>query len=73
MVSQLPYKSARTFEDALAELRRCSGTQFDPKVIMAFLDWFQIYGEPREQQVDGVLDEINKGSPGDFVRELDLK
>jgi len=40
---------------------------------MAFLDWFQIYGEPREQQVDGVLDEINKGSPGDFVRELDLK
>jgi len=50
MVSQLPYKSARTFEDALAELRRCSGTQFDPKVVMAFLDWLQIHGEPREQQ-----------------------
>ena len=50
MVSDLPYKSARTFEDALDELRRCSGTQFDPKVVMAFLDWLQIYGEPREQQ-----------------------
>jgi HD-GYP domain-containing protein (c-di-GMP phosphodiesterase class II) len=50
MVSHLPYKSARTFEDALAELRRCSGTQFDPKVVMAFLDWLQIHGEPREQQ-----------------------
>jgi putative nucleotidyltransferase with HDIG domain len=50
MVSHLPYKSARTFEDALAELRRCSGTQFDPKVVMAFLDWLQIHGDPREQQ-----------------------
>jgi len=50
MVSHLPYKSARTLEDALAELRRCSGTQFDPKVVMAFLDWLQIHGEPRVQQ-----------------------
>jgi putative nucleotidyltransferase with HDIG domain len=50
MVSELPYKSARTFEDALAELRGCSGKQFDPKVVMAFLDWLQIHGDPREQQ-----------------------
>jgi HD-GYP domain-containing protein (c-di-GMP phosphodiesterase class II) len=50
MVSDLPYKSARAFEDALAELRRCSGTQFDPKVITTFLDWLQIHGDPREQQ-----------------------
>jgi diguanylate cyclase (GGDEF)-like protein/putative nucleotidyltransferase with HDIG domain len=50
MVSDLRYKSARTFEDALAELRRCSGTQFDPKVVMAFLDWLHIHGDPREQQ-----------------------
>jgi len=50
MVSEMPYKSARTFEDALAELRRCSGTQFDPKVVKAFLDWLEIYGDPRERQ-----------------------
>jgi putative nucleotidyltransferase with HDIG domain len=50
MVSDLRYKSARTFEDALAELRRCSGTQFDPKVVMAFLDWLQIHGDRRRQQ-----------------------
>jgi putative nucleotidyltransferase with HDIG domain len=49
MVSTLPYKSGRTFEDALAELRRCSGTQFDPEVVTAFLDWLQIHGDPREQ------------------------
>jgi putative nucleotidyltransferase with HDIG domain len=50
MISDLPYKSARTFEDTLAELRRCSGTQFDPKVLMAFLDWLQIYDAPPKKQ-----------------------
>jgi putative nucleotidyltransferase with HDIG domain len=50
MVSGHAYKSARTFEDGMAELRRCSGTQFDPKVVTAFLDWLQIHGNPREQQ-----------------------
>ena len=43
MLSDLPYKSARSFEDALAELRRCSGMQFDPEIVMAFLDWIQSY------------------------------
>jgi diguanylate cyclase (GGDEF)-like protein/putative nucleotidyltransferase with HDIG domain len=50
MVSDHPYRSARTFEDALAELRRCSGTQFDPRVVTAFLDWLEIHGDPRSQQ-----------------------
>jgi len=46
MVCDLRYKSARTFEDTLAELRRCSGTQFDPRVVVAFLDWLQTSGDP---------------------------
>ena len=50
MLSDLRYKSARTFEDALAELRRCSGTQFDPEVVKVFLDWLRIHGDPREQR-----------------------
>jgi len=50
MVGDHPYKSARIFEIALAELRRCSGTQFDPKVVTAFLNWNQIHGDPREQR-----------------------
>jgi response regulator RpfG family c-di-GMP phosphodiesterase len=48
MVWNQPYSSARTFEDAVAEIRRCSGTQLDPKVVTAFLDWLEIYGDPRE-------------------------
>ena len=43
MLCDLPYKSARTFEDALAELRRGSGLQFDPRIVMAFLDWIKVY------------------------------
>jgi diguanylate cyclase (GGDEF)-like protein len=36
MISQRPYAPARTVEEALAELRRCAGTQFDPVVVAAF-------------------------------------
>ena len=49
MVSERPYKIVRTFADVLAELRRCSGTQFDPEVVRAFLDWLEICGDPTAQ------------------------
>jgi diguanylate cyclase (GGDEF)-like protein len=47
MVTDLDYHRARTFGDAVAELRRCSGTQLDPQVVGAFLDWLQVHGDPR--------------------------
>jgi response regulator RpfG family c-di-GMP phosphodiesterase len=37
MVTDRPYRKAFTKEDAIAELKKCSGTQFDPKVVEAFL------------------------------------
>ena len=36
MVSERPYKAGRTTSGALTELRRCSGSQFDPAVVDAF-------------------------------------
>ena len=36
MVSDRPYRGGRSVEDALAELRRCAGSQFDPAVVEAF-------------------------------------
>ena len=36
MVSGRPYRRAITADDALAELRRCAGTQLDPRVVEAF-------------------------------------
>jgi PAS domain S-box-containing protein/putative nucleotidyltransferase with HDIG domain len=37
MVSHRPYRPALGREQAIAELKRCSGTQFDPLVVEAFL------------------------------------
>ncbi len=37
MMADRPYRAAPGKEYAMAELRRCSGTQFDPKVAEAFL------------------------------------
>jgi HD-GYP domain-containing protein (c-di-GMP phosphodiesterase class II) len=36
MVSDRPYRSGMSLEDARAEVRRCSGTQFDPDCVAAF-------------------------------------
>jgi diguanylate cyclase (GGDEF)-like protein len=36
IVSDRAYRSGRTTEQALAELHRCAGTQFDPSVVAAF-------------------------------------
>jgi diguanylate cyclase (GGDEF)-like protein/putative nucleotidyltransferase with HDIG domain len=37
MVSDRPYRSALPVADAIAEMRRCAGTQFDPMVVEALL------------------------------------
>jgi diguanylate cyclase (GGDEF)-like protein len=36
MVTDRPYRSARSSAEAVAEIRRCAGTQFDPVVAEAF-------------------------------------
>ena len=38
MVSDRPYRRAMTRDAAIAELRACAGTQFDPRVVQAFLE-----------------------------------
>ena len=37
MTNDRPYRAASSVEDALSEIARCSGTQFDPRVVKAFL------------------------------------
>lgn len=36
LTSERPYKSAWTHEEALAEIRNCAGSHFDPEVVVAF-------------------------------------
>jgi diguanylate cyclase (GGDEF)-like protein/putative nucleotidyltransferase with HDIG domain len=38
MTSDRVYRARRSHEEALAELRRCSGTQFDPLIVDAFAE-----------------------------------
>ncbi len=37
MISNRPYRSSMSMEEATNEIKRCSGTQFDPSVVAAFL------------------------------------
>jgi diguanylate cyclase (GGDEF)-like protein/putative nucleotidyltransferase with HDIG domain len=42
MVSQRSYKPGRTVQEAVEELRRCCGTQFDPDIVEAFVRSLEI-------------------------------
>ena len=37
MITDRPYRKALSLEEAVAEIKKCSGSQFDPKVVEAFL------------------------------------
>jgi HD-GYP domain-containing protein (c-di-GMP phosphodiesterase class II) len=38
MTTTRPYRPAMPFDEAVTEMRHCSGTQFDPNVVGALLE-----------------------------------
>ncbi|MBN2375541.1 MAG: HD domain-containing protein [Sedimentisphaerales bacterium] len=62
MVSNRTYRRALPATGALAEIRRCSGTQFDPKVTQVFLD----------SNIDQLLDLLNPNGPGNQNSNLPI-
>jgi two-component system, cell cycle response regulator len=51
MTSDRPYRAALSSGDALAELRRCAGTQFDPEVVRAFVATLERTSGPWRLQI----------------------
>ncbi|MDF2929243.1 HD-GYP domain-containing protein [Anaerospora sp.] len=47
IVSDRPYRKGRSHEEAVEEIRRCSGSQFDPLVVEAFL---RVYSKKTEEK-----------------------
>lgn len=56
MVAARPYRRAVSHSEALAELRRCAGAQFDPRVVDAFVAEFP-HGGPASDPMPFVLPE----------------
>nr|WP_231106988.1 diguanylate cyclase [Anoxybacillus flavithermus] len=48
MTTDRPYQRTKTFSEAIVELRRCSGTQFDPQYVEPFI---QMIGEYYPEKV----------------------
>jgi diguanylate cyclase (GGDEF)-like protein/putative nucleotidyltransferase with HDIG domain len=41
MITDRPYRKALSVEDAIAELKKCSGTQFDPRLTEIFINLYK--------------------------------
>ena len=55
MVHDRPYKKKLSFDEAIVELKRNSGTQFDPHVVKAFI------GLAKQKKFRNYLSETRKG------------
>jgi HD-GYP domain-containing protein (c-di-GMP phosphodiesterase class II) len=42
MTTCRPYRPARSWREAMTELQRCAGTQFDPGAVSAFGVWLAV-------------------------------
>ncbi|AIE61403.1 diguanylate cyclase [Bacillus methanolicus] len=51
MTTERPYQKTKTFEEAIQELRACSGNQFDPKYVEPFIELIEQHYLVKEEKV----------------------
>ena len=54
MTSTRPYRPGRTLEEAVAEMRRCEGIQFDARCVEAFISILQREAHPEAEELPKV-------------------
>ena len=65
MVAERPYRHAISVPDALAELRRCAGTQFDPQIVEVFCAVLEASDDPQaEHATEGPLSRASQAGRG---------
>jgi len=55
MISDRPYRKALPLSHARGEIKRCSGTQFDPKVVEVFMSQLQANGSGMRMKTSTTL------------------
>ncbi len=58
MISDRPYRKARSYKEAYKELRRCAGRQFDPELVEHFVEVVKARDDSRRRRADGISNSV---------------
>ena len=60
MTTDRPYRKAKEKKMAIDELKRCSGTQLDKKVVEAFIQAYQKWGNLKTQSAESIAHSVQR-------------
>lgn len=70
MTSTRVYRKAKTIEEALSEIHRCEGTQFDPVAVRALERALQRYGWEPHPELEGSWEQMAEATGGEHAASL---
>lgn len=68
MTTARVYRSALPFEEALSEVKRCRGKQFDPEVVDAFIRVIdKVFPAVKQEGVNSIVELVRKSYEGELI------